>query len=260
MNSRPISFPSVFHRLAPLAALLALAANLAAAAAVIPPIPKEPFATSFTLDATLAQGNTENGQIGSKLETEGATPYFDSVRGGASFAYGESRADSVHSTTANRWELVGNARRPWDPNRTYTFVNGDYQRDTVADLNFRVTEGGGVGMYLEKAEKQEWTADAGLSWVFEETSDGSDSYPAFRLSERYERQWGEGPKVIQNLELLPHATQLDNFLLKSDLSLETVISAISRLRVLLEYHYQSRPPDDTKAYDLRLVLGVTWKM
>ncbi|MFO7535946.1 MAG: DUF481 domain-containing protein [Kiritimatiellia bacterium] len=258
MNSSPPIFQSVTRSLSPLLALLGLAG--AVSAALVAPVPKEDFETDFTLDAVLARGNTENGEIGSKIETEGATPYFDSIRAGASFAYGESRADSVRSITANRWEIFGNARRPWDPNRTYTFADGKFQRDSVADLHFRSTQGGGMGWYLDKAESLEWTVDTGLSWIFEETSDGSDNYPAFRLSERYERQWVEGPKVSHKLEVLPHAFQLDNFLLNADVGLETVISAVSRLRALLEYRYQSRPPDDTKSYDLRLVLGVTWKM
>jgi putative salt-induced outer membrane protein YdiY len=167
--------------------------------------------------------------------------------------------DSVESTTAKRWELSGYARRPWQPGETYSFTHGKAESDHVADLHFRVTEGLGLGIYLQKADKLEWSAEAGLSWVFEETDDGSENYPAVRLGERFEREWPEGQKVIQTVELLPHVQKPDEFLLNADVELTTVITRELNLRSALEYRFQSDPPEESRSYDLRLVLGVTYK-
>jgi hypothetical protein len=238
-----------------------VAALLPATVFALPPGQAEPkpFVTSLTLDALFTRGNADKGELGTKIETEGATDYFEAIRGSAAYAYGVSEVDSVESTTAKRWSLNGNVRRPWEPNRTYTFVDAKAESDAVAELNYRVAEGGGAGVYLRKAVKETWTADAGLSWVFEETEDGSDNYPALRLSERYEKEWESGMKAIQNMELLPHAQQVDDFIFIADAALETVITKLLRLRVSTEYHFQNRPPDEAKSYDLRMVLGITAK-
>jgi putative salt-induced outer membrane protein YdiY len=217
------------------------------------------FESKFSLDALLTRGNTENGEVGMKLETEGVTRFFEKLRGGGSYAYGQSEVDSVESTTAKRWELSGYARRPWQPGETYSFANAKVESDHVADLHFRVTEGLGLGIYLQKADKLEWSAEAGLSWVFEETDDGSENYPAVRLGERFEREWPEGQKVIQTVELLPHVQKPDEFLLNADVELTTVITRELNLRSALEYRFQSDPPEESRSYDLRLVLGVTYK-
>jgi hypothetical protein len=236
-----------------------LALGLPSPLRALPTAPTNGFETTFALDILFTRGNANKGEIGSKIETSGVTPYFERVRAGGSYAYGQSEVDSVNTTTAKRWDLFGYVRRPLEKDQTYTFVDARIQSDAVADLHYRVSEGGGAGIYLQKGPKLEWSIEAGLSWVFEETGDGSDNYPAIRMGERYEQEWDGGPKVIQTLELLPHALQLDNFLVNATAELTTVITRTLNLRTALEYRYQSRAPDDIIAYDLRLVVGVSCK-
>lgn len=253
--------PALLWRRSVLLSLFCMATLIPGLVCALPPglAEPKPFVTSVTLDALLTRGNADKGEMGAKIETEGATPYFEAVRGGGAYAYGVSKVDSVHSTTAKRWSLNGNVRRPWNPGRTYTFGDAKAESDAVAELNHRVTQGGGAGIYLKKLDKEVWTADAGLSWVFEETEEGSDNYPAVRLSERYEHEWKSGMKVIQEMEVLPHAQQLDDFIFNADATLETVITELLRLRVSFEYHFQNRPPDEIAPYELRMVLGVSAK-
>jgi putative salt-induced outer membrane protein YdiY len=245
--------------LSPIGFSLLLALGFAATAGATPTSVAKPFETTLSFNGLLTSGNASKGEIGSKLETQGATTHFEQIRAGGSYSYGQSEVDAVKTTTAKRWDLFGNVRRPWELDETYTFLNGKIESDAVADLHYRVTEGGGVGLYLKKAEKVEWSVESGLSWVWEETADGSANYPAIRLGERYERKWEGGPKVTQNLEILPHALRINDFLLNADVQLETVITQSLNLRTAMEYHYQSRTPDETKSYDLRLVVGVSCK-
>jgi putative salt-induced outer membrane protein YdiY len=221
--------------------------------------PDTAFETTASLDALLTRGNTTKGEIGTKVETKGSTPYFEKVRAGAAYAYGQSEADSIKTTTAKRWELFGNARRPWNPGKTYTFTDAKIQSDAVGEVHYRLNEGGGLGVYLQKSDTGQWSTEGGVSWVFEETDDGSDNYAALRLAERYEQKWEGGAVIAQDLEWLSHAFKLYDFLLNADVELTTVITQTLNLRTALEYRYRSRPPEEAKSYDLRLVMGVSCK-
>ena len=121
------------------------AAPAAAAAPAPTAPPKNPWQNAVSVGLSLARGNSDNIMFSADYLAQRKTP-FDEYKIGLGGAYGEqSSQESVNNYRAfGQWNHLFT-------DRFFGYMRADGLKDVIADVDYRLTIGPGVGYYLIKA-------------------------------------------------------------------------------------------------------------
>lgn len=231
----------------------AAAADAAKAAKPVEPEKKSPWDCSVTLGATVTRGNSKtllfNANI---LALRKWTQNELSL--GADGSYGES--DDVK----NLEQIHGFAQyNRLFTDRFYGYARVDALHDAVADVDYRVTVGPGVGYYFIKNEKTRLSAEAGPSMVLEKQGGKEKQYLAARIAERLEQKLNDKARVWQSLEFLPEVDKFDNYIINAEAGIEADLTKKFSLRTLVQDTYHNQPAAGRKANDIKIISGISYK-
>lgn len=215
------------------------------------------FKTTLSLGATLTDGNSETSQVNASLATERDTAAWI-TRAGLELNYGESTVDDAKETTAENGKAYGNFKKTIS-DMTFAYIDTSLLYDNVADIDYRATLGPGLGAYLLKSDTTKLFAEAGVSYVFEETGDGSDDYASVRFAERFEHQLSETAKLWQSLEYLPQIDDFGAYLINAELGVSAALNSKMNLRLVLQDRYDSEPSAGREKNDVTLMAGVGYE-
>lgn len=217
------------------------------------------FDTTLAAGATLTKGNSESSQFNTTLVTEGEREDLGSVRAGAELNYGESEVDDENETNTDNFKLYGNAKKNLSA-RSFYYLDGSYFYDNVAEVDYRITIGPGLGYYTIKEKHQKLLFEAGPSYIWEEVAGDSDHYAALRLAERYDHKLSDTSKLWQSLEVLPQVDDFGRYLANFELGVEAKLNETLNLRVVLQDKYNSEPGDGNDENDITLIAGISMKL
>lgn len=207
--------------------------------------------------ANLAHGNSDvaSANLEASADRKG-TP--NEIHLGGAFAYGESDDD----VTEENSKVDGQYNRLLSE-RFYLYLNGKAERDEVAMLDYRTLVGPGAGCYVVKSEQHALKIEAGASYMWEklsytETIDGlsgdveeTDDTTAIRIVQRYEGTVGEA-KVWQGIEYLPEVDDFATYLLTAEVGIETLVTDVLSLRLVVTDRYDSEPAPGSKENDIAI--------
>lgn len=217
------------------------------------------FETTFAAGATLSKGNSESSQFNASLITEGEKEHVGSIRAGAEFNYGESEVDDKDEVNTENFELFGNVKKEINEKNIY-YLDGSVFYDNVAEVDYRITIGPGLGHYAIKNDETKLLFEAGPSYVWEKVAGITDGYAALRLAERYDHKLSETSKIWQSLEILPQIDDPANYLANFEIGTEAKLNETLNLRVVLQDRYNSRPGEGNDKNDLTLIAGISMKL
>jgi putative salt-induced outer membrane protein YdiY len=217
------------------------------------------FKTVLNVGVTLTEGNSQTMQANGSLITEGEKEGLGSVRGGIEVNYGESKVDEKRNTVVNNARGFANVKKTISP-RTFVSLDAAVLTDDIADINYRVTVGPGLGIYLVKNAKTSLSVEAGPSYVWEDVADISDDYLALRFAERFEQVLSGTAKMWQSAEYLPKADEFSDYLLNGEIGVEAAMTTRVNLRLVLQDKYDSTPATGLKENDLTLIGGIGVKL
>jgi putative salt-induced outer membrane protein YdiY len=149
--------------------------------------------------------------------------------------------------------------------RLYSIVLVDALHDGIADLEYRVTVGPGVGYYFVKAEKTKFAGEIGGAFVEEKINPDpgaaySQNYFTLRVADRFEHKFNDSAKVWQMTEWLPAVDDIaSRYLLNTEVGAEAALTKAMSLRLVAAHRYNSQPAAGKKKYDLTLVASVAYK-
>jgi putative salt-induced outer membrane protein YdiY len=212
---------------------------------------------SFNAGLSLTDGNSETLAANASLLAEGEKQGFGSYRVGLEGNYGESTVNEVSSTTVGNAKGYGNARRMLN-DRLYASLDAVAIYDDISEIDYRVTVGPGIGVYLVKNERVSLSFEAGPSYVWEEVGDVEDDYLALRAAQRLDVKFNAGAKMWESVEYLPDTADFNSYLINAELGVETTVTEGIVLRVVVQNKYDSEPAAGREQNDLSLVssLGV----
>ena len=248
-------------RLAALTAVLSitLSAALAQEASPAAPIAAEPDAkvpaweTSAALGLTLTRGNSETLLFSGSILSEKKWD-MNEVRLGADATYGEDRdvknAEAVHG--------FGQYNRLFTE-RAFGYLRLDALHDAVADVEYRVTISPGVGYYFIKNERTTLSGEVGPGYIFEKLGSNTDEYATLRIAERFEHKFNDRVKLWQSVEFLPQVDDFSNYLVNSEIGIDTSLTDKLSLRVFAIDTYDSEPAEGRDKNDLKLVTAIAYK-
>lgn len=224
------------------------------APAVSAPPKKPKWVTSASLGFTLTRGNSRTllftGNILSSRKWDQSELDL-----GADATYGKSdgikNAESVHGFSQYNWLFY--------KKRAYGYIRLDALHDAIADIQYRITLGPGVGYYFIKSKATQLSGEIGPAFIYEKLGGHEHRYMSLRLGEKLQHSFTEKTRLWQSLELLPQVDRLDNYILNGEIGIETDLTKKLSLRTYLQDSYDNQPAPGRKKNDLKLVTAVAYK-
>ncbi len=225
--------------------------------------PTDGFVTDLNMGLTLNRGNTENSLINAGLQTRNITESADFR---ASLAYNYGRTTRNNSADADRtFTSTDNTKAEVQYNhlfseRAYGLVAFSAFRDELAEIQYRILTGPGLGYFLVRNEIWSLAVEAGISYLVEEVDNETDDYAVFRFAQIYERDLSENASVWQNLEYLPESEDFENYLLNFEIGARAKLNGNLSLRVVLTQRYDNTPAAGNDRSDWSLVSGISYRL
>jgi len=216
----------------------------------------------LNLNLNLNQGNSENLSTNTGVDLSRKTDKHE-ISAAAKYSYGESTfrdADGRREerTTQDKSEAAAQYNR-FLSEQTYALAGFSALKDRIADIDYRVLLGPGIGRYLVRDDIQTLAIEAGLSHLLEKVSEQRADSPLFRFAQRYTRKLGENAEVWQSLEYLPEVEDFQSYLLNTELGVQARLNGNLGLRMVLKNRYDDTPGRQNKRNDLNLLAGISYR-
>ncbi len=212
-------------------------------------------------NALITTGNSQTENFGLSVNAVRRSE-IDRITLGAAYYYGrqEIKDTDKKETTVDNWFVAGK----YDyflTKQLYLYGNVRVEQDHIADLDLRLTIGGGVGYQWFETPTFNFNTEAGLAWVYENFKNGGhDDHLAARLA--YHVDWTpvKPLKLFHNLEYLPNITDwFGDYNLNVDAGLRATVYQGFFAEAKIELRYDSTPAPGAKKEDVRYLLGVGWQ-
>jgi len=229
-------------------------APTAAAPAAPPKQEKKPaWVTTAALGLTLTRGNSKTLLVTGNILSERKWDQNE-IRLGADGAYGEDHGtknnESIHG--------FGQYNRLFTE-RFYGYFRVDALHDGIADVDYRVTIGPGVGYYFVKNTNTTFSAEMGPSYIIERQGGHNNDYLGLRIAERLEHKFNDRVRIWESVEYLPQVDRWGNYIVNSEIGVDTKMTTKLSLQVFAQDTYHSEPAEGREKNDLKLVAGVAYK-
>ena len=229
----------------------------AASMAVTPPAPKlapkNPWESTVSAGLTVVRGNTDTTLASADFFTQKKTP-ADEYKFGAGGAYGEQNS----SETINNYKAFGQWNHLFT-DRFYGYLRVNGLHDFIADVDYRLTVGPGVGYYLLKETNTTLAVEAGGNFEAQKLGGEDQNFATVRVDERFEHKFGDRARLWQNVEIFPQVDKLDNYVINFEIGIEAAISKTLSLKTCLDDSYANRPAAAHLKNDMKIVAGIAYK-
>jgi len=226
----------------------------------INPPPKE-WTGSVLFATALARGNTETFDLGLRInatlrrddEKDDDRFTFD-----AAYNYGTTGTGNDADNTTDNWMALLKYDRFWTE-KLYGYAQMKVEHDLIAELNYRLSPGIGIGYQWIEQPNMNFSTEAGVSYVYEDySSGGEDSFAAMRFAYHFDRQLAENAKLFHNLEYVGAFEDPGNYNLNGDVGLRTDLTKTFFAEFRFEYKRDSTPAEGALKNDMRYVAGLGW--
>ncbi len=207
----------------------------------------------------ISRGNTHSEDFGlaanAQLRRDDEN-FDDRFSLGAAYNFGKQTVNGANTTSADNWMALAKYDK-FFTDQWYGYGMLKYDHDRLADLQFRLAPGVGVGYQWVETPTFNLNTEAGVSYVYEEYSnDGNDDRVALRLAYHIDKALNDKISLFHNLEWLPAFNDPSDYNLNADAGIQAKITGklISQLKVV--YQRDSTPAPGAEKNDIRFVLGL----
>jgi len=221
--------------------------------AIVQP-PKYPWASALDGGLTLARGNSSTLLVTGSLTTDKKTPENE-YSFGADGAYGEANSKQNVNTVHG----FGQYNHLFT-DKFYGYLRVEGLHDEIADLQYRFTVGPGAGYYFIKETNTTFGMEAGTAFVTEKKGDETDNYESLRLAEKFEHKFKRfGARIWENVEVLPQVDDFNNYILNSEVGVESALSQTLSLKTYVVDNFNNQPAAGREKNDVKLVSSISYK-
>lgn len=217
---------------------------------------------SISAGADLTRGNSETMLYSGSFSVEKRTQVHE-FKFTVEANYGESettKSNGVKTTQANVNNAKAVAEYKWlFLRRTYLYLNTEINRDDIADIEYRLLVGPGLGYYLLKTDAHKLNSEAGVSYLHEKKSAADEDTLMARFAERYELAISKTSKLWEAAEYLVSFEGCEDYRFNCEVGIESVITEEWSLKLTLQDKYTSRPAAGKKQNDLTLKASISYK-
>jgi putative salt-induced outer membrane protein YdiY len=225
---------------------------------------KEEWSGSVLATGSISRGNTDTEDLGVDIQAQlrrTALPNNDRTTLAGEYNFGRQKdpATGDKTTSTDNWMAEGKYDRFWNP-KLYGYVNMKVEHDRIADLNYRLSPGIGLGYQWIETPDMHFQTEAGFAYVYEDyISSGNDDHVALRLAYHFDKRLNERLSVFHNLEYLPAIEDPGDYNLTTDAGIRADLTQAFFTEFKLEWKRDSTPAPDADKNDLSYILGVGWR-
>lgn len=225
--------------------------------AVNPPEkPKPEWDGNISAGYTQTTGNSEttSSSVDLKLSRRGED---DRITVTGYYLFGTEEKDGEEETSRDKWGIFGKYDY-FITKKFYSFVNGSYERDRIANLDARAIVGGGVGYQWIESPVMNFNTDLGLGFMHEQYSDPEKTNNTIvgQLGYHFDRKLTENLTFLHDCRLIPDLKKPSNFKVNSSAELRAALTKAiyANLKVIMDHN--SEPAADAEKTDMAYFVGV----
>jgi putative salt-induced outer membrane protein len=232
-----------------LGATLPLSASLIAS--------EKPWDQSFSLGLNIAKGNTESTQVATSYD---GLKRFDQaeLQLKASVNFGEDDTNNTKTKTTDNYFAEANFRRDFSKH-FYWLLNSSYTVDNIADLDYRLNVGPGLGYRLMDTHKTNMDLEAGLAY-FGQKYDNTpkDSGLGYRVAEKWNYKLSDKSKLWQSAEIVGDTDEGDNYVIKGEIGVSSALAGALSLKSTVSDTYTNDPKAGKKKNDVTIMTTLVY--
>jgi putative salt-induced outer membrane protein YdiY len=232
-----------------------------------PPVkPAVTWTGNITVGMTSTHGNTftesANVSFNAMRRTDKDRLKLDSAYLASRTEEEDQNGDKEKVTTEESFVIGGKHDYFWTE-KFYSYVNGRFKKDHIADLDRRIIAGLGLGYQWIESDTMNFNTDAGLAELCEQYTTHDEVTKSDQLSVQlgysFDWQFHEKFLFLHNMTYYPSLETLSDYFLTTDAEIRASIteSMYSSFRAVLDY--DSTPAEGIGSTDTKYILGVGWK-
>jgi putative salt-induced outer membrane protein YdiY len=209
-----------------------------------------------SLGATASSGNNNAYQV--NLAAKGTrTTKIDELIMALTANVGETEgvksSEKGKATVDYRRDIDGESRWYW-------LVASSLERDQLSGLDYRLTVGPGAGYRFWNTKKFKLALESGPAFVAEKNSKAEVDYSVRgRVGDRMEYQMTSYAKLFQTSEILFNLQDTEDYLVNSELGVESSLTKILSLRIFGQHRYDHVPAAGKEENDFSLISAIVYK-
>jgi putative salt-induced outer membrane protein len=224
---------------------------------------KPKWVSDVSAGLTLVRGNSDTTLATLTAATDRKTDVNEWSLG-ANATYGDARVTvngvTASSTTAQQADAFLQYNQLFTA-RFYGYARIEGLHDDVADIHYRLTVGPGVGYYLVKNKRMDFSLELGPGYISEELGSDRQNYAILRGAEKFHLQLSDRARIWESAEIDPDVANWGNYIVTAEFGVEADLAANKSLSLqcYLDDTYDSEPAIGRLKNDAKTVIAVDYK-
>jgi putative salt-induced outer membrane protein YdiY len=240
-------------------ALRAQTFPLADLVSINPPAkPKPKWTGTVSAALTSTHGNTKAEAISASANMSKRT---EKDRTTVSADYGKAKQrdkDTGEDETIEDWWRAKGKYDYFFYKKFFAFVDGRYEKDSVAELDRRVTVGGGGGYQWIESEDMSFSTEAGIASLYEKFDNQTDSNSELSMQAGYnlDKKIAEGVRFFHDLTYYPAFDKFSDYYLTTTAEVRAALVKNMFANFKVIFNYDATPAIGQGSTDTKYLFGV----
>lgn len=223
-----------------------------------PAKPKPKWTGSVSAALTSTHGNTNTEAISASVDVSKRTEK-DRTTVGLDYAKAtqQDRDTKEDETIEDWWRAVGKYDYFFSK-KFFAFVEGRYEKDSVAELDRRVVVGTGGGYQWVESEEMNFSTQAGVASLYEKFDNETDSNSELSMQAGYsfDKKITEGMKFIHNLTYYPAFDKFSDYYLTTTAEVRAALIKNMFANFKVIFNYDTTPAIGQGSTDVKYLFGL----
>ena len=235
--------------------------ELAAIASINPPAkPKEKWSGNISAGYTSTHGNTKTNAMNASVNLTKRTEK-DRTQLSGDYARGrqEDPDTGEEKTTENWWRTRGKYDYFFSK-QLYGYLDGRYEKDSIAELDRRVIVGSGGGYQWIESDDMNFSTELGMASLYEkyDNQTESNSEVSAQVGYYFDKRLAENIKFINDLTYYPSTEKFSDYFLTSTAEIRAHLTKNMFANFKVIFNYDATPAIGKGGTDTKYLVGVGW--
>jgi putative salt-induced outer membrane protein YdiY len=233
--------------------------DLSSVSSINPPAkPKPKWTGNISAGLTSTHGNTKTDQRNASLNLNRRTEN-DRISINADYARGEQE-DPVtgKDVKTEDWLRTKAKYNYFFTKKCYGYLDGRYEKDSIAELDKRIIFGGGAGYQWIESEDMNFSTEAGLASLYEKFDNTGDSNSelSMQLGYNFDRKLYKTIKFLNDLTYYPSIEEFSDYYLSTTAEIRAYFTVrfFANFKAILDY--DATPAPGSGDTDVKYILGL----
>lgn len=216
-----------------------------------PPTPASGWQRQVCFGTSASEGNTDKSRthLSFLADKKGSTNEWRIALEGV---YAESEDERSAENAKGSLDY-----RHFVAERLYGLLRAQGLYDPVADIDYRIGAGPGVGYFIVKHAKVSVSVETGVSYFWESLDGRRNNYPVARLADRIEWNPADGLKVWQFAEYMPALGESGRNLVSAEAGMESLVRRRLGVQFKVSFRLDSDPARGKEEVDFTYSTSLT---